>query len=99
MSFELKDIKSPLGFEWRNYKGFQSPKKTTGGHCPDLESMAMLSSEQLAKSKETAEALSASIATATADAERLATQAGPQLVESLLSVRETAAQATCARMM
>jgi hypothetical protein len=60
----------------------------------DLESMAMLSSEQLTKSKETADALAASIATATADAERLATQAGPQLVESLLSVRETAAQAT-----
>jgi hypothetical protein len=60
----------------------------------DLESMAHLSSEQLAKSKETAEALSASIASATADAERLATQAGPQLVESLLSVRETAAKAT-----
>ena len=60
----------------------------------DLESMATLSSEQLAKSKETAEALSTSIATATADTERLATQAGPKLVESLLSVRETAAQAT-----
>jgi hypothetical protein len=60
----------------------------------DLESMAMLSSEQLTKSKETADALAASIASATADAERLATQAGPQLVESLLSVRETATQAT-----
>lgn len=60
----------------------------------DLESMAALSSDQLAKSRETAEALSATIAATTADAERLATQAGPQLVESLLSVRETAAQAT-----
>ena len=60
----------------------------------DLEAMATLSSEQLAQSKETADALAVSIAAATADAERLATQAGPQLVESLLSVRETAAQAT-----
>lgn len=60
----------------------------------DLESIAMLSSDHLAKSKETADALSASIATATADAQQLATQSGPQLIESLLSVRETATQAS-----
>jgi hypothetical protein len=60
----------------------------------DLESMATLSSDQLTKSKETADALAVSITSATADAEKLATQAGPQLIESLLSVRDTAAQAT-----
>ncbi len=60
----------------------------------DIETMAIMSSEQLTKSKETADALAISIASATADAEKLATQAGPQLVESLLSVRETALQAT-----
>ena len=60
----------------------------------DLETMATLSADQLSLSRQTAEALSATIAAATADAERLATQAGPQLVESLLSVRDTAAQAT-----
>jgi hypothetical protein len=63
-------------------------------HRQDIESIAMLSSDQLTKSKETADALAISIAAATADAEKLATQAGPRLIESLLSVRDTAAQAT-----
>jgi hypothetical protein len=48
----------------------------------------------LEESRKTADALSASIAAATNDAERLAQSAAPQLVEALLRVRETAAQAS-----
>jgi hypothetical protein len=59
-----------------------------------LEAMATMSAGQMAASKQTADDLAASIASATADAQRLAEQAGPHLVESLVRVRETAAQAT-----
>lgn len=61
------------------------------------EAMASLSSlgeTQFAESRKTADALAASIAAATADAERLAQGAAPQLVEALLRVRETASQAS-----
>ena len=60
----------------------------------DVEALAVLGAGQLVENRENVDALAASIAAATADAERLNTQAGPQLLESLLSVRETAAQAT-----
>ncbi len=59
-----------------------------------LAEMSSLSSGHLADSRATAEALSASIAAATADAEHLAGTAAPKLLDSLLQVRETAHQAT-----
>jgi hypothetical protein len=59
-----------------------------------LASMSSMSAGQLEESRKTADALSASIAAATNDAERLAQSAAPQLVEALLRVRETAAQAS-----
>lgn len=59
-----------------------------------LAEMAGMSSEQFDKSRETADALAAAIAAATSDAERLAQSAAPQLVDALLRVRETAAQAS-----
>lgn len=59
-----------------------------------LASLSSMSETQLADTRKTAEDLTASIATATADAERLAQGAAPQLVEALLRVRETASQAS-----
>jgi hypothetical protein len=59
-----------------------------------LASMSSLSVGHLEESRKTADALSTSIAAATNDAERLAQSAAPQLVEALLRVRETAAQAS-----
>jgi hypothetical protein len=59
-----------------------------------LEKMASMSAEQLSESKATAEALSAAIAAATADAEQLAGSAAPKLLDSLVRVRETANQAS-----
>jgi hypothetical protein len=59
-----------------------------------LEAMSSVSSTQLAESKAVAEALSASIAAATADAEQLAGHAAPKLLDSLVQVRETAQQAS-----
>lgn len=59
-----------------------------------LAALSSLSESQLADTRKTAEDLTASIATATADAERLAQGAAPQLVEALLRVRETASQAS-----
>ena len=59
-----------------------------------LASLSSLGEAQLSETRKTAEELTASIATATADAERLAQGAAPQLVEALLRVRETASQAS-----
>jgi hypothetical protein len=53
-----------------------------------------MSASQLSESKATAEALSAAIAAATADAEQLAGSAAPKLLDSLVRVRETANQAS-----
>ncbi len=59
-----------------------------------LDAMSSVSAGQLAESRATAEALSASIAAATADAEQLVGHAAPKLLDSLVQVRETAQQAS-----
>jgi|CXWL01.1.fsa_nt_gi hypothetical protein len=59
-----------------------------------MASLSSMSETQLADSRKTADELAASIALATADAERLVQGAAPQLVEALLRVRETASQAS-----
>lgn len=59
-----------------------------------MASLTSMSEAQLADSRKTADDLAASIAAATADAERLTQSAAPQLVEALVRVRETARQAS-----
>lgn len=59
-----------------------------------LASLSSMSETQLNDTRKVAEDLAASIATATADAERLAQGAAPELAEALLRVRETASQAS-----
>lgn len=60
----------------------------------DLETIAALGSEQVSRGKDAADALSSAIAAAKTEAETLVAQTAPKLVESLVSIRETAAQAT-----
>lgn len=59
-----------------------------------LAAMSDKSGAQLRESQESARELASTIASATADAERLSQSAAPQLVEALLRVRETASQAS-----
>lgn len=59
-----------------------------------LVSLSSMSETQLNDTRKVVEDLAASIATATADAERLAQGAAPELAEALLRVRETASQAS-----
>lgn len=59
-----------------------------------IESLSSVGREQLAEARNAAEALSESIAIATADAERLSQAAAPQLAEALQQVNETARQAS-----
>ncbi len=60
----------------------------------ELDALVGLSATQITSTKETADALAETIATATANAHALTHTAGPNLVESLVRVRETASQAT-----
>jgi hypothetical protein len=59
-----------------------------------LEAMAGMSGTQITEIKATADALAQTIATTTANAHALTHTAGPNLVESLVRVRDTAQQAT-----
>jgi hypothetical protein len=59
-----------------------------------LDDMTTIGTERLVQSRETIASLAAEIAAARSDAEMLASHTGPKLVESLVNVRETAAQAT-----
>jgi hypothetical protein len=59
-----------------------------------LQAMAGMSGDQINEIKTTADALAQTIATATANAHALTHTAGPNLIESLVRVRETANQAT-----
>jgi hypothetical protein len=59
-----------------------------------LDALVGVSATQILSTKETADALAETIATATANAHALTHTAGPNLVESLVRVRETASQAT-----
>ena len=59
-----------------------------------LENVAALTLEQLTQARQGAEELATSIAVAAADAKQLTDATAPQLVESLVRVRETASQAS-----
>jgi hypothetical protein len=59
-----------------------------------LAEMSGLSATQIAETKAAADALAESIANTTQNARALADGAGPQLVETMVRVRETATQAT-----
>lgn len=69
-------------------------KDVVAAQREQLDEMVAIGADRLVQSRETVATLAAAIAAARADADLLATHTGPKLVESLVNVRETAAQAT-----
>ncbi len=59
----------------------------------NFESISAIANDRLSESRASAEALAVSLDTVTAKADALATAAGPQLLEALVRVKETAIQA------